>query len=311
MTTAAHETGARRVLVTGATGFIGRHALTPLRNLGFEVHATARSVPEDSPAEIHWHAVDLFAPDAVDALLAIIRPTHLLHFAWYAEHGKFWESPYNLDWLGASVTLLRAFAESGGKRFVGAGTCAEYDWTEAGSAAAYRFDEDRTPLRPTTLYGAAKASTFLTGSAYARNTGLSFAWGRVFHLFGPGEAPARIVPALARAHALKERLECGPETQTRDFLPAFAVGEAFAHLCASEAQGPVNIGSGRERTLGELSTAIASLAGTQGDIRFGVLPGSGPERLVPLVRRLTAETGWIPPVDPDAGLREMLPKILF
>lgn len=310
-----NESGARRILVTGATGFIGRNALAPLQQLGFEVHATARRVPESAGPGIRWHAADLFAPDAPRTLMETVRPTHLLHFGWYAEHGKFWDSPQNLDWLALTLSLLRGFAESGGKRFVGAGTCAEYDWAEAekdgATAAAYRFDEDLTPLRPTTLYGAAKASAFLTGSAYARNTGLSFAWGRVFHLFGPGEAPARIVPALINAHVRGERLDCGPEAQTRDFLPSSAVGEAFAHLCASEAQGPVNIGSGRERTLGEVSAAIASVAGTQGDVRFGILPGSGPLRLVPQVRRLTAETGWKPPANPDAGLREMLPKILF
>jgi nucleoside-diphosphate-sugar epimerase len=301
-------TAARRILVTGATGFIGRHALAPLRDLGFEVHAVARAIPgappEDAAARagVQWHEADLLAPGAARALIQAARPTHLLHFAWYAEHGKFWDSPRNLDWLAATLALLRDFAEAGGERFVGAGTCAEYDWS--GTAQENRFDEGSTPLRPSHLYGAAKASAFLTGSLLAKNAGVAFAWGRIFHLFGPGEPAARIVPALIRAHLLGEKLDCGSGTQARDFLPASAIGDAFARLCASDVRGAVNIGSGRETRLTELSAILSGLIGNQGDVRFGALAGATPERLVPLIRRLTAEVGWTPPETLEEGLRK-------
>jgi nucleoside-diphosphate-sugar epimerase len=289
--------GAGRVLVTGATGFIGRTALEPLRALGFEVHAvsrTGRPAGAASAGEVRWHAADLLAGEG-PGLVRALAPTHLLHFAWYAEHGKFWDSPLNLDWLRVSLELLRAFADAGGTRFVGAGTCAEYDWS------GDRYDELETPLRPASLYGAAKASAWLTGEAFARDRGLSFAWGRVFHLFGPGEPPTRIVPALCRAHLFGEAMDCTEGTQARDFLPVEAVGEAFARLCAAGAQGAFNIGSGRGVTLREISATIASLAGAHGDVRFGARHDAGPARLVPEISRLRA-VGWEPPAGLEEGL---------
>jgi nucleoside-diphosphate-sugar epimerase len=289
---------ARRVLVTGATGFIGRTALAPLGALGFEVHAVARAPRPDAAGGVRWHRADLLAGEG-PGVIRDIAPTHLLHFAWYAEHGKFWNSPHNLDWLKATLDLLRAFADAGGTRFVGAGTCAEYDWSRS------RYDEASTPLLPANLYGAAKASAWLTGSAFAREAGLSFAWGRIFHLFGPGEPVTRIVPALCRAHLEGGRLDCTEGTQLRDFLPVAAVGEAFARLCADDGQGAFNIGSGRGVTLRALSARIAELAGREGDVRFGALYDAGPERLVPEIERLRA-TGWRPPESLDAALRESL-----
>jgi nucleoside-diphosphate-sugar epimerase len=127
------------VLVTGATGFVGRQALAPLAARGYEVHAVGR------------REVDLLDPDATTRLVEELRPTHLLHFAWYAEPGAFWQSPENERWLAAGVHLLEAFAASGGTRAAVAGTCAEYDWSGSGI-----LSEQSTPLAPRTAYGEAK-----------------------------------------------------------------------------------------------------------------------------------------------------------
>jgi nucleoside-diphosphate-sugar epimerase len=287
-----------RILVTGANGLIGRHALAPLQNLGFEVHAVAQHAITNEAAGIRWHTANLLDASETIALMDLVRPTHLLNFAWYAEPGKFWESPLNLEWLSAHATLLQAFAKAGGRRFVGAGSCAEYDWS--GDV----YDEAVTALRPTTLYGAAKTSAFLTGSAFAKTQGFSFAWGRIFLLFGPGEASIRIVPALIRAHLSGQPLDCSQGNQLRDFLPASAVAEAFVCLCVSDVQGAVNIGSGKGSTLRNLSEKIAVAVGRKADIRFGVFHDSGPTRLVPKVDRLTREVGWQPSISLEAGLTE-------
>ena len=286
-----------RILVTGASGFIGRHALTPLQRFGFEVHAVARTPPA-SPPDVHWHAANLLDPFATRSVLESVKPTHLLHFAWYAEHGKFWTSSMNLDWLSATLSLLKDFAELGGKRFIGAGSCAEYGWD---GRTAY---QENSPLQPVTLYGAAKASAFLTGQAFARERGIDFSWGRIFHLFGPDENPDRIVPALIRAHLRGQALDCSQGTQLRDFLPVSAVAEAFARLCACEAQGAFNIGSGKAVTLRDLSDKIAAFTGSKGEIRFGAFQDKGPESLLPAVERITREAGWIPPESLATGLEE-------
>src|SRR5205085_8625551 len=125
-----------------------------------------------------------------------------------------WTAPENVRWVEASLALLRAFAEAGGRRAVLAGTCAEYDW----GAGDEVLNERNTPLRPDTLYGAAKHGLHVVGAAQAAQVGFELAWGRVFFLYGPGEAPGRLVPAVARALLAGEPAKTTAGTQVRDFL---------------------------------------------------------------------------------------------
>ena len=117
----------KRVLVTGAAGFVGRHAVAALTARGFEVHAIGRT----APAGVHaFHAADLLDPALRRAAVRAAGASHLLHLAWITTPGRYWQAPDNLDWTAASLDLVRTFRESGGTRAVVAGTCAEYDWTE-------------------------------------------------------------------------------------------------------------------------------------------------------------------------------------
>jgi nucleoside-diphosphate-sugar epimerase len=270
----------KRVLVTGASGFIGRQALGPLRERGFDVHTLSRS-----------QGVDLLAPGAAVAAVAAARPTHLLHLAWYAEHGRFWTAVENLRWVGASLELLQAFAESGGQRAVIAGTCAEYQWGLDG-----RCIEGRTPLRPATLYGAAKHGLNEVASAYAAEAGMSVAWGRVFFCFGPYEPAGRLVPSVARALLAGREAPVTHGTQVRDFLAVEELGDAFAALLDSAVEGPVNVASGEPIALRDLVELIARATGHPELVRFGaVQPRAGePAELVADVTRLREEVGWRP-----------------
>ena len=93
----------KTVLVTGATGFIGRHALQPLVERGYEIHAATapHHPPGSAGAGVNWHAVDLLDPPQMQKIMVAIRPSHLLHFAWYVEPGKFWHAVENLRWVEA------------------------------------------------------------------------------------------------------------------------------------------------------------------------------------------------------------------
>jgi len=290
-----------RVLVTGATGFIGRHTLEPLIGLGLEVHAlSSREAPADPASGVRWHRGDLLAPEGAAPVIEAVRPDVLLHLAWYVEHGSFWDSPENLRWVEASSRLLRAFADGGGTRAVLAGTCAEYDWSIAG-----RCVENSTPTNPHTLYGAAKHALHVLAAAYARQAGVGLAWGRLFFLLGPGEHPNRLVPSVARDLLAGRRAAVGSGSNVRDFLAVADAGDAFAALVDSEITGPVNIGSGDPVVTRDLILAVGEAAGRPDLIDFGARPEREDEpcELVASVRRLREELAWSPRMDFRAAVR--------
>lgn len=290
----------KRVLVTGATGFIGRHALRSLAGRGYEVHGVARA-PLATP-DAHWHRADLLNPAQPAALLAQLRPTHLLHFAWYAEHGRFWSASENFAWVTASQQLLDHFVANGGRRFVGVGSCAEYDW-RAGLCREYG-----TPLAPATLYGTCKDLFRRYLDAYAGHHRLSAAWGRVFHLFGPGEHPGRLTASVIDALRRGEPALCTSGEQVRDFMHVADVADAFAALLDSDVTGAVNVASGQALAIKDLVLRIAGLMQRRELVRLGALPprADDPPVLTADTGRLNTEVGWHPARDLDARLTEVV-----
>jgi nucleoside-diphosphate-sugar epimerase len=282
-----------RVLVTGASGFIGRGTLTALVADGFEVHAVSSRGPmPGAPDEVSWERADLLAESSAGGLIERVAPTHLLHLAWYAEPGAFWRSPENVRWVEASLRLLRAFAGHGGRRAVLAGSCAEYAWKERVCCV-----EGETPCRPATLYGASKHALYLVAERYAEETGVSLAAGRVFFVFGPHEHPARLAGSVARALVLGEQAPCSHGEQLRDFLYSEDLAQAFVALLRSPVEGAVNLASGRPIRVRELVHALAAAAGRPDLIDLGALPSAPgePVELLADVTRLRDEVGWVPP----------------
>ena len=290
-----------RILVTGAAGFIGRNALAPLVAAGFEVHGCARG---DAPYidGVAWHRADLMDAAARAALIETVRPDTVLHCAWETEHGRFWNAPTNLDWVAASVDLMRRAADCGLSRFVGVGTCFEYS-----PQTAANCDETATPIAPQTLYGTAKDACRRLVEGYARSTGLSWAWGRAFLLYGPGETETRLVPQVARRLLAGEPAPIGPGHRPRDFMDARDAGAALAALALSPVEGPVNIATGHAATVAEVATTLGRLAGRPDLVRVGALPDRDePERIVADVRRLTEEVGFRAIRPLEQGLAEAL-----
>lgn len=290
----------KRVLVTGASGLVGRHVLAPLVERGFDVHAVARRLPERTTAGVVWHQVDILDRAATAAVLEEVGATHLLHLAWYTEHGRFWNAHENLDWVAASLLLVRGFRAAGGQRAVLAGTCAEYDWS--GDCCG-----ESTPLEPATLYGLSKKALWQLVEAYALASGLSAAWGRIFFLFGPGEQRTRVVAAAAAALAAGHPFACSEGSQVRDFLYAADVAAAFMALVDAEATGAFDIGSGQPLTLRDLLLRLGRLADGSALLRFGEASARDePARIVADPRRLREEVGWHPATPLDQALEETL-----
>ena len=121
------------------------------------------------------------------------------------------------------------------------GSCAEYDWRRP-PARPWREDD---PCRPASLYGTAKDALHRLMAAFAGQAGIGLVWARLFHLYGPHEAPARLVPSVLAALLAGQRAETGPANATRDFMHVADAGRALAHLLAGEVRGTVNVASGQ------------------------------------------------------------------
>ncbi len=163
-------------------------------------------------------------------------------------------------------------------------------------------------MRPATLYGAAKDGTRRILEAYAGETGLSFAWGRLFFLYGPGEKPGRLVGDAIQALAAGGRFGTSPGHQRRDFSHVADAARAFAALVDSSVVGPVNVGSGAAVPVRAILERIGHLTGRPDLIDFGARPlaAGEPACIEADVTRLRGEVGFQPRFDLDAGLRATL-----
>jgi nucleoside-diphosphate-sugar epimerase len=294
-----------RLLLTGASGFIGRHVLGILTQARrFDIHCVSSNADHASAENVHWHLANLLRENDRQSLIKDIRPTHLLHLAWYTEHGKVWESPENHDWVTASESIAEEFGRFGGKRAVFAGTCAEYEW--GGNTI---LNETLSPTRPKSLYGQCKIAAHDKIASLAASSRFEFAWARIFFLYGPDEDPKRFVSFVARKLMQGEEAPLTHGEQVRDFLHVDDVADAFVSLLEHDFTGTVNIGSGQAVTLGSLAKTVATLLGAdEGLLKFGAMeaPPNEPHVLLPDLSLIMRELDWRPQWTLDAGLKKFI-----
>ena len=292
-----------KVLITGATGFIGSHVARLLVSEGCEVYAVVRESSDlwrinDIVPVLRLVRCDLLAFGELDVHLERIQPDLCIHLAWYAVPGKYLTSLENLSLLNASLRLAARLAGLGCKRFIGIGTCIEYD-----TSLGYLSEE--SPTKPCNLYAASKLALQIVLNQLANITGMEVAWPRIFYLYGPFEDERRLVPSVICSLLRNQVVKVTKGEQIRDFLHVEDVAAAIWAVARSELSGPVNIGSGKPVTVRDIVTKIGTILDRPELITLGALPynASDPMFICANNRRLTENTSWVPRYDLEQGLR--------
>ena len=300
----SQNTGLPRILVTGAAGFLGSRVVRQLTAMGCQVIALVRPRGNrerlaDIGDTLCIVEGDFHRPAEWANALTDLRPPVLLHLAWHTEPGKYRGHTGNLADLTASLTLVQRAPTWGCIRIVGVGTCLEYD-TRPG------YLSEEVPLAPRCVYESSKAALYLAASAWARGSGVSFAWARLFYQFGPGEDVRRLVPSVVTALLAGRPVALTSGVQVRDYLHVDDVAAAIAQLALVKGVGPFNVGSGRPVSVRDLVRLVENEAGRTGLVHFGELPDpvDDPPFICATTARVRAATGWEPTRSLEAGIAE-------
>lgn len=294
-----------RVLVTGATGFLGSHLTRHLLEAGHEPLALV--VPGNDLRRLSDIASDLRliygtlqGIAELRAELCTWRPQACIHLAWYTEPGKYLHAKENIDSLQGSLSLLQELHACDCRYLIGIGTCAEYE-TRLGLLS----ESDK--LSPETLYAASKLSFLLLGQQIAAQLGMQFAWGRIFYVYGPNEDPRRLVPSAILKLQKGQSFLASPGRQVRDYLHVEDVSRALVTMLEKQATGVYNVCSSEPITIRELLNTIGQLIHHQDLIRLGALPYRDWEPMYICGDNSRLKTlGWSPYFDLQAGLQNTI-----
>jgi nucleoside-diphosphate-sugar epimerase len=258
------------VLVTGSSGFVGRQVVAALALRGRALRLVLRAGRHALPVagdrvERTIHTPDLFAESPSWWADACAGVDVVVHVAWYAEPGRYLESPLNMNCLVGTLSLAQGAAAARVRRFIGIGTCFEYD-VRAGHLSV------DTPLQPTTPYASAKAAAYLSLASWLPLQGVEFAWCRLFYLYGEHEDARRLIPYVRSRVAAGEPVHLTSGNQIRDFMDVRDAGRMIADVALGDKQGATNICSGVPVTVRALAEQVADAFGRRDLLRFGARP---------------------------------------
>lgn len=310
MSVAASWAG-ERVAIAGATGFIGRVLVDRLERRGAHVTLLVRDAASARERDVVVLSTD--APGATaEALAEAMRARatgHVINLAGYGVDPKarVLQTAVRVN-VEMAALLAEAAARAGVRSFIHVGSNSEY----ADPRTDQPVGEDAS-LETCRIYGASKAAGSLMVQAIAASTGLPAIVARLFNVYGPGEAPWRLLPSLHAALRSGRRAALSPGTQVRDFLHVDDVADGLIALAGAAAMGHreavVNLCSGTGTSVRAFAEACGrAMRADPALLGFGDLP-MRPDDIAHLVgstRRLHEMTAWRPRFSLDEGLAESI-----
>lgn len=270
----------KKFLVTGVTGFVGSQVLKNLISKKIEIRAIVRKgkniIFKNKDLKVEVIETDDLFKESIEWWSEKCEGIDtVIHIAWYTKHREYLESPKNIDCLIGSLNLAKGAIKAGVKRFVGVGTCFEYDLSLGDLTI-------KTPLKPMTIYAATKAALYTILLKLLPSESIDFSWCRLFYLFGEGENAQRLFPYIHNKLSKGEIVELTSGRQIRDFLEVSEAGRMIANLAMNNHIGPINICSGIPITIREFAEKIAKEYGRSDLLKFGARPENlfDPPRIV-------------------------------
>ena len=221
---------------------------------------TLQFFPLRTDIVIKFIQIDLLDKNCDYKIFQAYNASHLLHLAWYAEHGKFWNSLINFEWSFATLRLVTAFIEAGGEHIVISGSCAEYDWSFG------YLDEEVTPCNPKSNYGISKNVTRQIIQSICDYNQVSLAWARIFFSFGEGENDNKLIPSIIQVLLGKKDPFPINLHHWRDFISVHKIADALIFLLNKKFSGVVNICSKEPVQIEHLVDYIGSICEKDTDI---------------------------------------------
>ncbi len=279
-----------RVLVTGATGFIGRHLCRKLVELGVATHGLSRSASEATvPGGVIPIAADVTQRKDVVEALEQLRPSHVLHLAAAGVNQPFLEETLQVN-VGGTLNVLEASQAVQVQRFVQVGTCYEYT-----------ADPDQA-----STYAASKLKSWRTWHAYVTAHPMETAALRLFHVYGPAQPATGLIASAILAALRGERFEMTPGEQERDFVYIEDVVEALVAALTMSLSGveTYDVGTGSGCSVRSVVRRIFEKVGGEGEVLVGALPYRSREimRLVANPRPAARDLAWQARTNLETGL---------
>lgn len=258
----------KTILLTGASGFVGRNIILALSKLNVKVILIVRKGKKDkiikTPNIVKIIKTEDIFKESIGWWKRHCKGIDIIiHAAWHVDSSKNLQSVKNIDCLIGSINMLSGAIKAGISRFVGIGTCIEYDLSK-------KFLSIDTPLNPKTLYSSSKVAFYYTLANTLPQKKIEFAWCRLFDLYGEGEDKRRLVSYIENQISKGKIAKLTSGNQIRDYLNVKKASKIITKIALSKQQGPINVCSGKPITIRKLATKIAAKYGRVDLLKFGL-----------------------------------------
>ena len=247
-----------RILITGGTGFLGYQIVKQLikqnyKNIKLVVRRKPKLIKFDRPIKFKF-SKDIFLESNFSLKKMLKDIDIVIHTAWYVNPKDYLHSKKNLDCLNGTINLAKAASECKVKKFVGIGTCFEYDTKK-------KFLSTKTNLSPETLYSACKASVFFILSRLLNHKEIIFKWCRVFYLYGENEKSQRLFPIIQNKFKNNEIINLGEGKQIRDYIDVKDAARMIINFSMNNKKGAKNICTGIPISIKNFALNVAKQLG--------------------------------------------------